>query len=237
MQALIDADTPVYVSALASEDEAEYSAKRYLDNYILNIIKDSGCSSYSLFVSGTGNFRKEIDHTYKENRKNKPEPKYREMLRQHLIKEWGAFECNGYEADDGCGIHQESDGSTIICGIDKDLLQIPGLHYQWPIIRKGVVQRPALFHNISVEQGWRNLFAQVLTGDTSDNIRGVPGIGPKKATSILAECKTEEEMYNVCLEQYINSGVGKEIFDKHLDLLYILRELGITYNIRKIIYG
>lgn len=242
MLALIDSDTPIYKTALVSEEVDLSIAKCRLDVSIDKILNDSGCSSYILFVSGSGNFRKEIDSTYKVNR-TQPDPRHREALRLHLLEKWNAVECNGYEADDGCGAHQKTDGSTIICGIDKDLLQIPGKHYQWPIVRKGEIIRPALFHDISVEQGWRNFFTQMLTGDTSDNIIGVVGIGTKKAEKYLCEQYTEDEMYYTVKQLYWASSddeeqrcCNMERFKRNLDLLYIWRTLGITYNIRKEIY-
>lgn len=244
MLALIDSDTPVFAAAVVSEDVELPIAKSRLDYNINHILEDSGCSEYKLFVSGEGNFRKEIDPAYKANRNNKPSPRWREELRLHLINAWGAVECNGYEADDACGIHQASDGSTIICGIDKDLLQIPGKHYQWPIIRKGEVIRPSLYHDIDEETGWRNLFTQALTGDTADNIKGVHGIGPKKAEKILEGCHTEQEMYQRVENYYLfESTTDDEItckttrFERNLNLLYIWRELGVTYSIRREING
>mgnify|MGYP000875818118 CR=1 FL=1 len=243
LTALIDADTPIFSTAIVSEDVDIAIAKARLDACISNIIRDSGCTDYKLFASGGNNFRKEIDPLYKANR-TQPTPKYREDLRQHLIKEWGAFECIGYEADDACGINQCSDGSTIICGIDKDLLQVPGLHYQWSIIRKGVIVRQAMYMEVSKEQGWRNLFTQALTGDTSDNIKGIYGIGAKKAEKLLIEYHTEEEMYLKVYDIYTEdceTGEDMETEEQrlrnNLDLLYIWRELGITYSIRKEIYG
>lgn len=234
MLALVDSDTPIYSTALVSEDVDLNIAKSRLDVCVQKIIEGSGCSEYKLFVSGGHNFRKEIDSSYKANRAVKPDPKWREALRLHLIKEWGAYECVDFEADDMCGVEQKQDGSTIVCGIDKDLLQIPGLHYQWPLIRKGEIIRPALFHDIDVETGWRNLFTQALTGDVSDNIKGVYGIGPKKAEKILADCHTEDEMYNCVYNVYEESDYSDDIeFDRNLDLLYIWRILGVTYSIRK----
>ena len=201
LTALIDSDTPIFATALVSEDVDLSIAKSRLDYNINKIIEGSGADKYKLFVSGEGNFRKEIDPSYKLHRVDNPTPKWREDLRLHLIEAWGAIECNGYEADDACGIHQCSDGSTIICGIDKDLLQIPGRHYQWPITRKGEIVRPALYHDIDEEIGWRNLFTQALTGDVADNIKGVYGIGDVRAAKILAECSTEEEFYNLIADQ------------------------------------
>ena len=238
MKALIDADTPVFAVALVSEDVDEALAKHRLDKTINDIIISSGASEAALFVSGVDNFRKQICPSYKEHRKDKPVPKYREMLRQHLIKEWNAFECEGYEADDACGIYQSDD--TIICGIDKDLLQIPGKHYQWPIIRKGVTVRPELYHNISEEQGMRNFFTQMLTGDVADNIKGIQGVGVKRATEMLKDFFTEEEMYLRCLDAYTQDEETDENieyetirFKENLDLLWIWRQFGETYTIRR----
>lgn len=190
-------------------------------------------------MSGGKNFRKEIDPSYKANR-TQPDPKWREDLRLHLIERWGAVECVGYEADDACGCGQKQDGSTVIVGIDKDLLQIPGLHYRWPIVRKGAVVREAEWVEISEEQGWRNLFTQTLQGDTSDNIKGVYGIGAKKAEKLLLDCHTEEEMYTRCLITYLQevdneeeAEIEMQRFQRNCDLLYIWRNLGITYSIRR----
>ena len=242
MLALLDSDTPIFATALVSEDVDLSIAISRLNYSINHILEDSGCSEYKLFVSGEGNFRKEIDPSYKLHRADKPTPKWREALRLHLIESWGAIECNGYEADDACGIHQCSDGSTIICGIDKDLLQIPGKHYQWPIIRKGEIVRPGLYHDIDEETGWRNLFTQALTGDTADNIKGIHRIGPKKAEKILEAYHTEEELYNAAQAAYVNRAwmdddateeTEIQRFLKNCDLLYIWRSLGITYSIRR----
>lgn len=233
MKALIDADTPVISVAFVSEDIELNLAKVRLDIAIKNIIQGSGCDDYALFVSGGNNFRKDIDPEYKANRKDMPQPKWREDLRQHLIKEWGAVECVDFEADDMCGVEQRTDGSTCIVGIDKDLLQVPGLHYSWPIVRKGVVVSPEKWIEVSEEQGWRNLFTQALTGDVTDNIKGIYGVGKVKAAALLADCKTEQEMYDVCLGMYEDA----ERYLRNLDLLYIWRQLGITYSIRREIYG
>ena len=239
MLALIDSDTPVFATAIASEDVSESIAKSRLDLTIRNIVKGSGCTDYKLFVSGGNNFRYAIDPTYKANRTGS-DPKWREALRLHLIKEWNAYECVDFEADDMCGVEQKEDGSTCIVAIDKDLLQVPGLHYSWPITRKNTIVREGLFREISKEEGMRRFFTQALTGDTSDNIKGIYGIGAKKAEKLLAECHTEEEMYEVCLNTYTLDGNVKletQRFQRNCDLLWIWRELGITYSIRKEIYG
>ena len=247
MLALVDSDTPVFSTALVSEDVNEAIAKSRLDVCISTILRDCGANEFKLFVSGGRNFRKDIDPSYKANR-TLPDPKHRETLRQHLIKDWGAYECVGYEADDQCGIEQKQDGSTIIVAIDKDLLQVPGLHYSWPIVRKGQVLRDHRWLEIDEETGFRNFFTQALTGDTSDNIKGIYGIGEKKAEKLLANCHTEEEMYDAVDAIYFESAVFDdnviknqaaeiERLTRNLDLLWIWRSLGVTYTTRKEING
>ena len=243
MLALIDSDTPVFATAIASEDVSESIAKSRLDLTIRNIVKGSECTDYKLFVSGGNNFRYDIDPTYKANRTGS-DPKWREALRLHLIKEWDAYECVGFEADDMCGVEQKEDGSTMIVAIDKDLLQVPGLHYQWAIIRKGVVVRPAQFLEVAPLQGLQSFFKQMLTGDVCDNIKGVKGIGAKKAEALITPLKTEEEMYDAVLDLYHRDDTDKESivcseerFKRNCDLLWIFRNLGETYSVRREIRG
>lgn len=234
MLALVDADTPVVASALSAQDKELWVATSRLDKMIDNILSGCGCSSYKLFVSGGSNFRKEIDPLYKANRPTEP-IKWRRECHEHLIEKWGAIETDGYEADDAVGCEQRYDGSTIICGIDKDLLMIAGKHYQWPIVRAGHVVREEMFHDVSPEDGMRKFFIQALTGDTTDNIFGIKGIGPKKAEMYLEEFDTEEEMYQAVKEKYGEDSIG--LYHKNLDLLWIWREYGITYSIKREIYS
>jgi 5'-3' exonuclease len=97
------------------------------------------------------------------------------------------------EADDYLGINQNE--SSIICSIDKDLLQVPGKHYNF--VKKE-------FYEVDEETGFRNFYTQLLTGDTSDNIKGIAGIGPVKAKKALADSFTEQEMFSVVRDMYKN---------------------------------
>ena len=240
MRALIDGDTPVFATAITSSESESWVATSRLDGSIRKIISACGCDSYQIYVSGGNNFRYEIDASYKANRP-KEDPRLREVCKQHLLDQWGAIETDGYEADDAVGCEQASD--TMIAGIDKDLLMIPGRHYQWPIFRKGVIVREERLYNISVEDGWRRFFTQALVGDVSDNIKGIPQIGPKKAAKILEECHTEEDMYDAVQFHYTSSLMvanleeGEDWLKKNLDLLWIWRAYGETYSQRRLIYG
>jgi 5'-3' exonuclease len=167
---------------------------------------------------------------YKGNR-TRPDPEHMEECRLHLINRWDATEAIGCESDDLVGCNQTE--NTIICGIDKDLLTIPGKHYQWPIFRGGKEIRPARFHEITYIEGMRTFFEQMLIGDSSDNIVGVTGLGKVKAAKELENCPTEVQMYERVRYLYVD----QDRFYKNLDLLWIWRNLGETYSIRNEIRG
>jgi 5'-3' exonuclease len=117
-------------------------------------------------------------------------------LKEHIIVGWGAQIAHGQEADDALGIHQSKTdrNETIICSIDKDLLTIPGLHWNFVKKEKTVV---------SPMGALANFYAQFLIGDSADNIDGCDGIGKAKAPKILAPCETEEEMFEAVVNTYM----------------------------------
>ena len=93
---------------------------------------------------------------------------------------WQGIQADGMEADDLVCIWayeaRDMEIPFVICGIDKDLKQIPGNHYNYN-------KKEHCFVDDDVAN--YNLMVQCLTGDNSDNIPGIRGIGPKKAEGIL----------------------------------------------------
>jgi 5'-3' exonuclease len=131
----------------------------------------------------------------------------------------------GLEADDALGINQTKD--TVICSLDKDLLQIPGQHYSWEISGKGW-KKPHTFREITEIEGLKLFYEQCLKGDRTDNIRGIEKIGDKKANSILKPYTTELEMFNVVRDMYGND----EEFLMNANCLWILRDENETFTER-----
>jgi 5'-3' exonuclease len=85
------------------------------------------------FLVVVSNFRYDIYPEYKANRKDMQRPKWLQVVREHLVTDWKATVTDGIEADDAMGIAQctEHDGDSMICSIDKDMLMIPGHHYNF----------------------------------------------------------------------------------------------------------
>lgn len=181
---------------------------------INSILKETGAIDYRLFLTGDGNFREEVAITkpYKGNRDDLHKPIYYKEIKKYLIDVWQAEVVEGMEADDKIGVHQYNYGidlsDTIICSLDKDMNMIPGWHYNWRKKEK---------YWISEKEADYNFYYQMLTGDTTDNIQGVPKIGPKKAEKILAG-KTNKQMSDAVEEQYW-IGYYNHIFNKDIKLL------------------
>ncbi|OGG40754.1 hypothetical protein A3A21_00815 [Candidatus Jorgensenbacteria bacterium RIFCSPLOWO2_01_FULL_45_25b] len=159
-------------------------------------------------------FRKELFQEYKANRPKAPDELVsqikgaRELLDVLRIR-W--FECPTFEADDVIGTLVEAfkhqNLHIIILTGDLDALQLvkgEGVVVQTP--RKGLGDI-VTYDETAVEERFSVLPAQItdykgLVGDASDNIPGVPGVGPKTAASLLQEFGSVEGIFKKMKEQH-----------------------------------
>lgn len=174
------------------------------------------------YIGGSDNFRYKIYPEYKANR-TKEKPHYLEACREMLVTQYKATVVNGYETDDALGIAQTKyDGNSRICSLDKDLLQIPGSHYQWV---------NGLFILVSPLDGLRTLYKQAILGDKSDNIKGFDGALRSSCPKFVAKLQEpidsmveEKEMYEYVSSIYTDAGNTTEALDINMQLLYVLRK-------------
>lgn len=207
----------------------EAHAIRCLDNLYKSILEPFKNEPYVSYLSGPNNFRHEIAVTkpYKGNRSSSAKPYYYDMLRNAICEWFNGEVVDWIEADDRIAIEATADDEATIVGIDKDLLQIPGRHYNYD---KGE------FSTISDTQGWYNFFTQALTGDTGDNIPGIPGLGPRGAAKVLKSCRyTPADMHQECSEIYEETyGDGSyDRFEEVCGLLYLLRYDGDSWAVAR----
>lgn len=223
--ALVDGDIVVYSNAASAENDPVEVAYMRIDQMMHSILDTTSSDTFRVFLSGANNFRYEIYPEYKANRKDMVDPRWRAACKEYLVREWNAEVTDGYEADDALGINQTTD--TIICSIDKDLDMIPGMHYSWPIVRKGAIVREGKIYDVSLLEGLVSFYKSLLVGDRTDNIFGVAGIGPVKAEKEIAHLQTEEEMFNRVAELY---GEDMNRLLMNGKCLYIMREEGLQWN-------
>lgn len=220
MLALIDMDLVVFRCAASAENDSFEIAKYRAEELLDNILVKANATQYRAFLSSGSNFRKTIYPEYKANR-TAEKPIHLKGLQDYALEMMQAERAeDGLEADDMLGIFQDSANlTTIICSLDKDLLQVEGEHYQWAI-GTSKWSKPDTYITQSKIEGLRLFYEQCLKGDRSDNVKGIDGIGPKTATKMLSKCTSEKEMFDTVKQAYSND---KE-FLMNAQCLWVLRQ-------------
>lgn len=225
MEALIDMDLVCFRCSASAENDGAGIAIYRMNDLLDGILDKFGATSYRAFLTGATNFRKTIYPEYKANR-TAPKPIYLQDCRNYAINKMNAeLAPEGLEADDSLGINQTDD--TIICSLDKDLLMIPGKHFQWAISGKNW-EKPDKFVDQTYLGGMKLFYEQCIKGDTSDNIKGIAGLGEVKARNALAGIEDELGMFNKVRELY---GNDKE-FLMNARVLWIKRSLDDDFEKR-----
>ena len=176
----VDADSIYFKTCCVTKNKTEI--KKYINNMLNQIKQDCMSDNLLLAVKGSGNFRHDLYKPYKGNRKELQDDLKQALnyAHSHMVDGLGSHRADGMEADDLVSIwaHEarEIQREFIVAGIDKDLLQIPGNHYNF---------NKRLHITMSDDDAFTQLMLQCLTGDSTDNIPGIKGIGPKKAGGIL----------------------------------------------------
>lgn len=186
---LIDADfIKYYVIADMKKDKNNQKAFLYEDpiaHYTEAIIKDIqneiNAKGYLFCFSGhsTNVYRNNIslDKQYKGNRQyhlaydGAEEDKIQVLT--YIKSRYPALLFDDLEADDLLCMLQDEE--TIVYSHDKDLIQIPGSHYD--------IQEKELIE-VTKSRAYRFLMYQLATGDSTDNIGGIDGFGEKSAVAL-----------------------------------------------------
>lgn len=180
-----DADSIFY--RIAATTESCTVARSTFDGAIKDIMRKTNSQHGMVAVKedfqDTNNFRYKIAEDYKGNRsRGDTDPGFKERLFDLYQYSWdtGCFRSKGCEADDVvCIWAEEAEArgeSWIIAHIDKDIDQYPGDHYNY---------KKQTIYQTSPAEAHRLLCRQLLTGDSSDNIKGLYRVGPKTADKLL----------------------------------------------------
>lgn len=155
------------------------------------------------------NFRKDVAPYYKANRKETRKPMLLGYAKEYMSSQYNTIMYRNLEADDVLGILGTKNRDTIIWSEDKDLLTIPAKHW----INGEVVEIT------EAEANYQFLY-QTLIGDSTDNYKGCPTIGPKTANKILSSGCTWEAV----VEAFKSKGLSEEVALENARLARILRD-------------
>lgn len=162
------------------------------------------CARLYPILSGPGNYREDIAtiRPYKGNRKAAP-PIHYQNIRNYLTSTCGAKVVHGREADDEVSIlahrARADKDAYVVATIDKDLDQIPGWHYDY--LKK-------VFYHISEDAARKVFWAQVLSGDSSDNVPGCWKMGVVGANEIIQtidDGRGDEYLWEAVIDEYARS--------------------------------
>ncbi len=147
-----------------------------------------------IFDYSSETFRKKIYPEYKANRPTPPDdliPQFSLIRQATRAFNLPCIEKEGYEADDIIATYASeatrSGAKTTIISSDKDLMQLVN---QQVGMYDGMKDRPIGVAEVIEKWGVppeKMIDLQSLTGDSTDNVPGVPGIGPKTAAQLLDE--------------------------------------------------
>ena len=147
-----------------------------------------------IFDYSSKTFRNDLYPEYKANRSAPPEdliPQFGLIRQATIAFDLPCIEMKGFEADDLIATYTRqalaAGGDVTIVSSDKDLMQLVGPRVVlYDTMKDKRLSIPDVIEKWGVPPE-KMIELQALTGDSADNVPGVPGIGPKTAAALLEE--------------------------------------------------
>jgi 5'-3' exonuclease len=192
-------------------------AKTYLDKLMLNTTAEY----YVGFYGGSSKRRKEINPTYKANRKDFEKPKNFDLMQEYFEEELKFYRLKGFsdETDDYVLSYASQIPNSFIVSPDKDLLNTIGYHFN---------PKKEEWINTSLEYANYYFWFSMIVGDSADGVIGVKGRGEKFAEKYLQNTNNYEgKVLDLYIQQY-GQTEGINQFYKTYHSLLILKDLDIS---------
>jgi len=198
LKALIDGD--VLLHATLWETTSEKAAIKKLLYNIEDYTLGAWCHDYIIGVGPESgkNYRDDLYPDYKQTTmrvKGRGErPEHFQKVKEYLYSLPEVAVGDNIEADDLLGIWSTQLGSeAVIVTVDKDMNQLPGLHYN---------PRKDVYYNVEEDEANEFFLKQLIMGDPMDKIPGLPSYGPLKAEKMLLASKSQSDFANDILDLY-----------------------------------
>ncbi len=205
---LIDGTAYIYrayhaIRGLTNSEGLPTNAAFGFTRILIKLIEDRSPEHVAMLFDAKGpTFRHKIYKDYKANRPPMPEdlsiqiPHIKEITKGFNIP---VMEMQGFEADDLIGalgrMAEEAGFFVVMVTGDKDFVQlVTDKAVIWDPMKEKTIDIKAVRESFGVEPG-QMIDVMGLSGDTSDNIPGVPGIGPKTALTLIKTFGSMERLY------------------------------------------
>jgi DNA polymerase-1 len=168
-------------------------------------------------------FRHELYAEYQAQRESKPDDFYSqvERVKDFLeLLEVRIISFSGYDADDAIGsvaekLLKDKNNNVVILSGDNDMLQLVKDRVKVFSLRKGITDTVIYDTEAVVKKyGFQPELLpdfKALSGDQSDNIPGVAGIGPKTATSLIQEHGSLENIFKAANTGKLKDSLAKKL--------------------------
>ncbi|MFZ5775700.1 MAG: DNA polymerase I [Thermodesulfobacteriota bacterium] len=220
---LIDGSACIYrayhaIAPLTNKNGLPTHAIYGFTNILLKLLRDKKPRFVGVAFDVRGpNFRHDLYPEYKANRPPMPDdlvcqiPYIREIVTAHRI---AVLERQGYEADDllasACKAFADRRIPVVLVSGDKDLLQLVSETVtMWDPMKDLLLDPAGVRGKYGVGPG-QLLDYFALVGDSSDNVPGVAGIGPKSAEKLISRFGSLDRLYEH-LEEVEQAGLRKKL--------------------------
>jgi DNA polymerase I len=222
-------------------------------NMLHKIVNERKPHSFAVAMDSKGpTFRHAMDERYKANRPAPPPDLSQQMKRcEEIVRAYNIpiYQMPGMEADDLIASvarrAMDAGMKIIIVSSDKDLMQL--VHDDDDRVLLWDTMRDKVFGAQEVKDKWgvlpshlRDLLA--LVGDSSDNIPGVPGVGPKTAADLLASYDTVAGVYenlDKVTKPKLKESLKTHEADARLsyDLVGLKSDIDVAWDAERLVYG
>jgi hypothetical protein len=259
---LWDAD---YIAYKHTKDDSLEEAIKKVDEHIEWILEFSKADAYVMFISEGKYFRndiafekKEAKSSYKAKRVNTGQP-WVKVIKEYLKSKYGAYSEKLSEADDLVVYWNNKSTSqdlsrilcvddvveTIIVATDKDVLyNTVGQHINPCKLNKETKEWETIWVETEENDAIKHFWIQMLMGDNTDGITGIPKIGEVKAKKFLDNKPPDLNYPEFVLRKYyqhFGESQGIYEFQKNYRLLKMLetdedwlREIGYTPTLKNV---
>ncbi|MGL4438508.1 MAG: 5'-3' exonuclease, partial [Bosea sp. (in: a-proteobacteria)] len=185
-----------------------------------------------IFDASSDTFRNQIYDQYKANRTEPPEdlrPQFQLIRAATRAFDLPSVEMRGYEADDLIAtyarIAAEAGANVTIISSDKDLMQLVNDRVtMFDTMKDKRIDAPEVIEKFGVPPD-KVVEVQSLSGDSVDNVPGVPGIGIKTAAQLVAEYGDLEGILAAALDGRITQTKRRESLIEHAEKARISKKL------------
>jgi DNA polymerase-1 len=224
--AIIDGDIVAFRSAAAVSNNEDtlmsfdpVRAKEYIDFMMNEWTKRIKPNVILMCFSDSSRkyFRHDIYPEYKGNRDGLERPSALTFCVEYLSEKYKVVRKAGLEADDLLGIlgTQPDINNPVVVSIDKDIMTLP-----CKVFNPDKMRRPIRIHPNVADLA---VFKQAITGDSSDNYKGIPGIGIVKADKLLADTPHPALAWDVTRQAFVDAGLTEDYALLMVRLARILR--------------